>query len=179
MKSSDLPYKSKPGYIPIAIGMLGLLLFGFLSNLVYTTKNFHAGIKQLTDNLIIYVILDFFLFFGLGCFWMVIGMQLYLITETELIITRPLFWGRRKILIADIYRIDEKNEDIKIMNYGITGETIFTGRKAILILKSGKKIKINSIAVGGYNMLITKLKKQWVKVMADALRHTANKSNQQ
>jgi hypothetical protein len=100
-------------------------------------------------------------------------MQIYLIKESELIITRPLFLGGRKILITDIERIEEKDFDIKIMNHSITGETIYTGRKAILILKSGKKIEISSIQAGGYKILITKLRKQWIKVVAGALHHTA------
>ena len=100
-------------------------------------------------------------------------MPLYLITESELIITRPLFFGGYKILITDIKRIEEKFFDIKIMNNSITGESIYTGRKAILILKSGKKIEISSIQAGGYTMLITKLRKRWIKVVAGALRHTA------
>ena len=172
MKGDDLPYKSKPAYITIAFGILGLLFFGFLAHLIYTSKTFDKDAGESAANIITYVILGVFLFFGLGIFWLAIGMQIYLITESELIITRPLFFGGCKILITDIERIDEKDDDIKIMNDSITGTTVLTGRKAILILKGGKKIKIRSIEVGGYNMLITKLKKQWVKVVAGALHHT-------
>ncbi|GAC1304654.1 MAG: hypothetical protein NVSMB24_12400 [Mucilaginibacter sp.] len=173
MKGNDLPYKSKPAYITIAFGILGLLFFGFLVHLIYTSNNFDKGVGETASNVIIYIILGVFIFFGLGSFWLAIGMQIYLITESELIITRPLFFGERKILISDIERIEEKDFDIKTMNHSITGETIYTGRKAILILKSNKKIEISSIDAGGYKILITKLRKQWIKVVADALRHTA------
>ena len=174
MIGNDLPYKSKPAYFTIAIGIIGLLFFGFLAHLVYVSESPNGGLNDNTAKITFYGFLSVFSFFGLGSFfWLVIRMPLYLITESELIVTRPLFLGERKILITDIERIEEKDFDIKMMNNSISGESIYTGRKAILILKSGKKIEISSINAGGYKMLITKLRKQWIKVVAGALRHTA------
>jgi hypothetical protein len=174
MKGNDIPYKSRPAYFTIAFGILGLLFFGFLAHLIYASKSLGEGLNDNTTKITFYGILSVFLFFGLSSFFfLAIRMQIYLITESELIITRPLFLGGRKILITDIERIEEKDFDIKIMNHSITGETIYTGRKAILILKSGKKIEISSIQAGGYKILITKLRKQWIKVVAGAPHHTA------
>jgi hypothetical protein len=59
------------------------------------------------------------------------------------------------------------------MDVGYTPDTVWYGRKALLKLKNGKKIKISSIEVGGYKILVTTLKKQWMKVVVEALRHPA------
>jgi hypothetical protein len=171
MKGNDLPYKSRPAYLTMALGIMGLLFFGYWAYVIYNSIKLGKSTDGSTADIFVYAMFGLFIIFGLGTFWLTIGMQLYLITESELIITRPLFFGGSKILITDIESIEESDNNIKIMNDSITGTTVFTGRKAILILKSGKKIKISSYAVGGYNMLITKLRKQRIKVVADAIHH--------
>jgi len=154
-------------------GIAGFLLFGYWAQAIYNSTNINKSANSGAAELIIYVMLAAFVFFGFGSFWLAIGMQQYMITKSELIIKRPLFFGVRRIWIADIEKIEESDDDIKTMNNGLTGETVWYGRKAILKLKNGKKIKISSIEVGGYNILITTLKKQWIKVAAEALRHPA------
>lgn len=173
MKDSDLPYQSKPPYVLMLFGIAGSLFFGYWAQALYQSININKSANSGAAETIIYVMMAAFIFFALGSFWLAIGMQQYMITESELIIKRPLFFGGRRISIADIEKIEESDDDIKTMNHGLTGETVWYGRKAILKLKNGKKIKISSIEVGGYNILVTKLKKQWIKVVAETLRHPA------
>jgi hypothetical protein len=146
-------YKTTPNYFFSAVLLLGAMFFGYCSHAIWPVEND----KKSIDYIVIYTLLSIFLFFLLGCIWAILETKIFCLTESELIIKKPLLFLKRNICFADVERILEKKEDINISR-GVSYEPIYSSNVAILKLNNGKQIKIQAMQIKGYKLLLRGIK---------------------
>jgi hypothetical protein len=157
MANEPYLFKTQPGYICIAVGIIGAGFSSFLAHSMWVSSwNNVQGTDLQTAHIIELIFLGLLVLFSAVCLYLVISFKIIYVTHNELIITRPLFFYKRDILLVDIKTITEEDENISISR-GFSYEKMKIGKKAAVQLKNRKSIKISSIEIWGYNTLIKKL----------------------
>jgi len=93
MENTDYLYKTKPNYIFVVFMIIGAGFFIFLSSLAWPFKN---------GNITADVLLVFFGLFAFLFLCFVIGFKIIYLTSTEIIITIPVIFYKRVIMLSDI-----------------------------------------------------------------------------
>jgi hypothetical protein len=154
----------------IIVGILGAVFFGFLIHLMYPMLSPNLIVKGVSKGIgytIVIIVVSIFCFFSVVSLSMALSFRIFQLNESELIISRPLLFFDRRVLLADIENLNEGDYKLNIVdNHSLTleTETIYNGRKITLNLKNGKQLKLNSFEVGGYKSFVKELKKQLVKL---------------
>ena len=162
---SDYIFKSRPGYAAICTGVIGLVFFGSITS-YFLNKKWLSNGDQKTENIIVLVIGSVFLFFAIASLWMLLNIKIITLTNSELIIRRPLLFLHKSIPLIQITSISQSDDPVEIsQNFRTT--SIYTGNKTILQLINGDKIKFNSMEIGGYKVLI----KQMVQALGKIKRN--------
>jgi membrane protein YdbS with pleckstrin-like domain len=118
---------------------------------------------QKNENIILLVTVAVFLFFAIASLWMLLNTKIVALTNSELIICRPLLFLHKSIPLIQITSIRQSDAPVEIsQNFRTT--TIYTGKKTILQLTNGDKIKISSMEIGGYKVLIKEIIKAAGKI---------------
>src|ERR1700739_2937523 len=129
MKSGEYIFKTRPAYFFFAF-MLAVGAFCLWGSYSFWTLSWESndGTSPTTILVIRVIFAAFIIFFGLTALWIVITLKVCYLTNTNLIINRPLIFYNQVV-----------------------------PRATILHLKDGKKISISSLNVGHYRELISKL----------------------
>jgi len=157
-------YKTKPAWVfltlMLAVGLFCMWMTYFSWTASWKSSN---GTSEATVFVFKTVFTAFIFIFGSICLSMVLGMKICYLTETELIVKRPLLFFQRVVQRADIRSITEKDSKIDINNKSFSREWVKIGDTAVLLLKTGKKIELSSVNVGGYAELIKKLRYRYAR----------------
>jgi len=153
---NEVKYRIKtiPNFFFIGFCIISTIGFAFIAYLAWpSSKGVHDEdyvINQVTSGV--------FMFFSLMSIYYILRLEKCYLTDHELIITRPLLFIRRTILLSDIERITDKENKIDI-NHGHYRPNLLTvGNTSTLWLKNGKKVRISSMEVLDYDDLIKKIK---------------------
>jgi|GEM_PF-3533566 len=151
-------YTTKVPYWFLLFMAFGTAFFVFLLSLIYPIKI--APGQDISPKTASWIAAGFsapFAFLAICCFYGVVGFKLIYLTSDELIIRRPLLMYRRIIDLTEIDKITEKAENVKF-SHGLLDESrLYSGKKAIILLTSGRKIRISSLQITEYTELIDKI----------------------
>ncbi|MEZ2335747.1 hypothetical protein [Mucilaginibacter sp. RCC_168] len=104
----------------------------------------------------LFVIVSVFLFFAITSLWMLLNIKIIILTNSELIIRKPLLFLHKSIPLIRITSIRQSDDPVEIsQNFRTTG--IYTGKKTTIQLTNGDKIKFSSMEIGGYKGLIREI----------------------
>ncbi len=144
----------------IVVGVILGLFSGFIAYLTYPLNRIPSGVSQITVEIIICLILGLSLFSAVLMLWMSVSFRIFTLTDDKLIFTRPLFFYKRTISLSDIQNIRQSDSPISMGNKSIfdnNNTVIYNGRKTIVELKNGRRIRFTSLEVGGYKDFTHKL----------------------
>lgn len=154
---TDTPYivKTKPGYASICTGIIGFIFFGLIALYLINTKWISNEDPQKT-NFITSILTGTFLIFSFASLLLLLNLRILTLTETKLIISKPLLFYTKSISLTQIKSIRQSDDPVKVSR-GFTTTTIYSGKKATIELLNGGKVKFNSLEVNGYEVLIRKI----------------------
>lgn len=114
--------------------------------------------KNLDDALIYYgreevigsvIAIVLFCFFVIWSLYVLINIRMILLTNKRLIIRKPLLFLNKEIQIADISSVEEEDYVVRNRKLG----RVYKGKKTIIKLIDGRKIKYESLSLQGYYQL--------------------------
>ena len=141
MENIGYLYKTKPNYIFIAFMIIGSGFFIFLSSLAWPVKS---------NNIAAVIVLFIFCLFALLCLSLAIGFKVYYLTQAEIIITIPLIFYKRTIMLSDIKSLSDKDVAVDLDPKSFVPDKTTIGQKVIVLLNDGKKIQISSLEIWKY-----------------------------
>jgi hypothetical protein len=147
--------KTIPNFFVIGFCILSTIGFAFIAYLAWPSAR---GVHD-EDYVINQVTSGVFMFFSLMSIYSILRLEKCYLTDHKLIITRPLLFIHRTILLSDIERITEKANKIDTNSRStFKPNWVTVGHTSTLWLKNGKKLRISSMEVLDYDDLIRKIK---------------------
>lgn len=141
MENADYLYKTKPNYIFIVLMVAGAGFSIFLSSLAWPAKE---------GNITADIFLLLFCLFALLCLSLAIASKIIYLTATEIIITVPVFFYKRILLLSEIKSLNDKKVMVNIDSKSFTPKLTQIGNKVIVIMKDGKEIQLSSLQIWNY-----------------------------
>ena len=167
MATDNYIYKTKPGFFFIFFMIIGAVFSAFIIHLFLP----FYGSGTVVTNVIVFVSLTFFILIFCCSIWSIIGFKIFYLTGSALIIARPFLFYKRMILLSDIGRMVESEENISV-SHGLSYEKTPIGRKAAYKLSDQRKLIVRSVEIWGYDDLIKKLDTQ-IRVIKDRMPHSS------
>ncbi len=159
-KSKKVLFKTLPNFASIFWGIIGGVFFGWMMFVIYHSRSNSLRATETvnlkTAEVLYYICLGVFIFFGLWSLTLVLRMKIITLTSSNLIIEYPFFFLKKTISIGDIDKISEKDYKVNPKVRRIV-HNIHDGKEAVIYLFSEKKIKFNSFEVLEYRELMRKL----------------------
>jgi len=141
MGTINYTYKTRPNYVFMVFMLLGAGFFIFLNSLVWPVKSYNG------TALIVPVISGLF---ALLCLYLAVGFKIIYLTPTEIIITIPVVFYKRTLLMSDIKTLNDKDVTMDLNSKGFTPMETQIGNKIIVVMNDGKQIQLSSLQIGGY-----------------------------
>jgi len=103
-----------------------------------------------SNNIAAIIILIIFYLFALGCLSLALAFKVYYLTQTELIITIPIIFYKRVIMLGDIKNLSDQDVKVDLDPKSFVRNDTLIGHKVIVLLNDGKKIQLSSLQIGKY-----------------------------
>jgi len=154
MNEDNYIFKTKPNFIFIGFAIISAIGYAFIAHLAWPSKtNVHN-----TDYVLALITPAIFILLSVASTFCVLRLEICYLRPHELIISRPLLFIRRAVLLSDIERITEKENKINISRNAFRSNLITVGNTSTIWLRNGKKERISNMEVWGYGNLIKKIK---------------------
>jgi len=157
----DYLFKTKPNYFFMFFMVAGAVFFVFMANLLCPLSKLGELPKEDKTSFWVHVTVMFIFFgFSVMCLVLALAFKVIYLTQNEVIVSTPLFFYKRTIMLNEIKGMTEKEEKISASNNLFYDDRTTIGHNTTLQLTDGRKAGISSIQVWGYNELIKKIHTQ-------------------
>jgi hypothetical protein len=149
MESEEIS-KTKVKLFTVGIYLLATCFFGYIAYVVIsspmTDSNDTSGKDLLYTK---WIVFGLFFSFSIGCFYYVVALKTYALTNKNIIIRYPLLFYRKAIPIDCVEKMFEKDISVN-MSRGLSDVAIYKGKETTVELTNGKKIKFDSLSFSNY-----------------------------
>jgi len=159
---SEIILSTRPSIKALGFGSFGFLFMGTFAYIMINAEDVTVaeGTNPCIAEVIYWATFSIFVFFLLASISMILFSKQFTLTQNYLILKRPFLFIKRTILLSAIKNIKEGDYEI---NNSRKGEkyNVYKGKKVVILLDNGKKIKINSFEINDndYYLLINNLKR--------------------
>ena len=153
-------YKATPNYFFVFVMAIGVFFSMVFAWKIWPERIDVQGVSRSTGYIVITVLTAISFALSVLCFMLIICSKVIYLTTDSIIITMPLVFYKRVIMLNEVKYMVENDERINMSNNTFSRNLMTIGHNTTLELTDGKKVNISSLQVWRYDELIKKIKAQ-------------------